>query len=120
MNLFNYGSFQLHSGDTSHWKIDCDALSDEDWETLAFMIQSEIKFGSVIGIPKGGIKLAAALEKYRTNGYPTLIVDDVLTTGKSMNNLKTQNPDAVGVVVFARDKCPKWITPIFQYSLEGN
>ena len=119
VNLFNYGSFKLHSGQTSHWKIDCDALSDRDWETLAFMIQSKIKFGSVIGIPSGGLKLATALEKYKTSDFPALIVDDVLTTGGSMKALKLKYPNSIGVVVFARDKCPEWITPIFQYSFEG-
>ena len=49
-----------------------------------------------------------------------LIVDDVLTTGKSMIERRQQLIDhkikkelIKGVVLFSRGKCPKWVTPIF-------
>jgi len=35
MNLFQFGDFSLHSGSKSKWKIECDALTDEDVEALA-------------------------------------------------------------------------------------
>lgn len=84
-HIFQTGNFKLSSGETSSFKIDCDHLSDEDIETFARMIGETLQFKSVEGIPSGGLRLAQALEKYV---YPYanshLIVDDVLTTGKSM------------------------------------
>lgn len=115
MNLFKIGNFTLRSGFKSHWKIDCDALTEEDWETLAYMIHEQVEFGSVIGIPMGGLKLADALEGYCSEGYPILIVDDVLTTGESMENMRKEVGDnSIGVVIFARGKCSDWIFPVFR------
>ena len=86
MGLFRLGNFTLHSGDKSNWKIDCDALTDDDWLTLAFIIKSRVAYGAVIGVPDGGTKLAYHLKRYETKG-PVLIVDDVLTTGASMEKI---------------------------------
>ena len=120
-NLFQQGLFQLHSGNLSHFKIECDTLTLDDWETLAWLIAQNIYFTEVIGIEQGGIPLAKALEKYRGHRdicKIILIVDDVLTTGKSMEKAKEQLKevwwDVIGVVVFARGECPDWIYPIFQ------
>lgn len=111
--LFQSGNFTLHSGSKSSWKISCDTLTDRDWETIAYMIQEKLKFGKVIGIPTGGLKLAKALEQYATAGA-TLIVDDVLTTGKSMEEMKaTCDGEVIGAVVFARGECSTWIHPLF-------
>ena len=124
MNLFQIGNFALHGGEYSDWKIECDALTDEDWETLAYLIQDKVTFYGVIGVPKGGIKLARALRKYGTldNSLPILIVDDVLTTGASMQAMKDHVADipakyVLGYVVFARRKCPNWVSALFQ--MEG-
>lgn len=103
MNLFQIGDFKSHAGLDLHWKIECDALTDEDWNCLAKMISERTEFGSVYGIPRGGVKLANALEKYRTPRSPIrLVVDDVWTTGKSM--METMNPGDFGFVVFARQR----------------
>lgn len=122
MSLFRLGDFTLHSGDKSRWKIDCDILSTSDWDTLAFMIAEQITFNLVIGIPGGGDKLALALKQYETRFHVSklvLLVDDVLTTGGSMEayrkELLLKGLNVVGVVVFARGKCPPWIKPLFQY-----
>jgi len=116
-NLFRFGDFTLHSGNRSLYKIDCDCLTDDDWATLAIMIHDSINnFYDVIGVPTGGLKLANALEPYcsRNPRHPTLIVDDVLTTGNSMENARKQvERDCIGAVVFARSKPPYWITPLF-------
>ena len=50
---------------------------------------------------------------------PICIVDDVLTTGGSMEEFKIKrswrNPtDYIGWVVFARIETPKWVTALFQ------
>lgn len=115
MNLFKYGALTLHSGAKSMWKIDCDALTDDDLKTLAFMLTAIVpEFGSVEGVPRGGLRLAAALQEYVTKG-PVLIVDDVLTTGASMNVQRGDRHDAIGAVLFARGPVPLWVFPLFTH-----
>ena len=111
--LFQKVNFISHSGLRLKWKIECDALTDAEWEGLA-CIASEFlpTFGAVEGVPRGGLKFAQALMPYITSG-PLLIVDDVFTTGKSMEDHR-QGRDAIGCVAFSRGKCPEWITPLFQ------
>lgn len=110
MSLFSKQTFISHAGLSLSWKIDCDALTDEDIETLAFVISQRFNFSSVYGIPRGGVRLANALKQYTTIG-PRLIVDDVLTTGKSMEEVYETGD--VGVVIYARNRCPDWVLPIF-------
>jgi len=115
-NLFIRKDFVSHSGLNLTWKIDCDALKEDDWAALAFMVSEHVNFGKVYGIPRGGTAFAEALEPYVTEG-PTLIVDDVLTTGGSMlEACASYGPESYGIVVFARGSCPDWITPMFQYT----
>lgn len=128
MSIFLRGNFGLHGGQKSAWKIDCDALTDADWETLALMLVEKLpSFHSVMGIPRGGLKLGAAIRKYSvahrvTEAEPhgrLLIVDDVLTTGSSMETargvVQSRYPFLViGAVVFARGPCPPWVTPLFR------
>lgn len=123
MNLFQADVwFKLHSGKLSQFKIECDSLTDADWDSLALVIARQIQYSEVVGVPTGGLKLEKALRKYKSEGssHSTLIVDDVLTTGKSMVELRdkilkhTMAKKVIGVVVFSRGKCPKWVTPIFQ------
>lgn len=103
MNLFQHGKFISHAGSELDWKIECDALTDEDWECLALMIAEKTEFGSVYGIPRGGTKLAKALEKYKNpKSIIHLVVDDVWTTGKSMREV--MKPGDLGFVVFARQR----------------
>lgn len=136
-NLFQWGEFTLNSGAKSKWKLECDALTEDDWQALAYMAWQVIgPFNSVQGVPRGGLKLAAAMEKYKcidpadgleilaaSPRLPHLIVDDVLTTGGSL--LRAMNayladtkadklPRVVGCVVFARGPCPSWVRAIFQ------
>lgn len=118
MTLFERKSFVMHSGEKSDYKIECDALTEEDIETLALLISKKYKFCDVYGVPSGGIRIEQALEKYMTNDseHPLLIVDDVLTTGASMEEVRESvlNRNVIGVVIFARGKCPDWITPVLQ------
>ena len=56
------GDFTLNSGAKSKWKIECDAFTDADWQGLAQLIaESTAPFHEVVGVPRGGLKLAAAL-----------------------------------------------------------
>lgn len=113
-HLFIKQYFTSHSGLSLPFKIECDALTDADIDTLAFLISGRYSFGSVYGVPTGGERLAKALTPYITSG-PRLVVDDVLTTGKSMKQAKTSETD-IGVVIFSRGiSVPAWIKPIFRY-----
>ena len=128
VDLFQTLDFRAHSGEQLTWKIECDALSTAEWDTLATMIYEyePQRFGEVVGIPTGGLPLARALEGYATGNEedPILIVDDVLTTGGSMNTFQMdyfRNRDPrrgyIGWVVFARIPCEHangWISALFQ------
>lgn len=103
--LFNFNPFISHSGVVLEWKIDCDAFTSADWKCLAHVIATRFEFSKVIGIPNGGLKLEEALKPYiKPNPGMTLIVDDVMTTGKSMKEYFKQHPNSYGIVVFNR--CP--------------
>lgn len=118
VTLFQAGSVMLHSGQVSDFKIDCDVLSDADLETLARLIAERCgPFGAVEGVPRGGLRLASALMPHATTGR-LLIVDDVLTTGASMEQQRAER-DAIGAVIFARGPCPSWVTPLFTLAALG-
>ena len=115
-NLFQSGQFVLNSGDVSLWKIECDALTDSDIETIASMLVPLLwSFSHVEGVPRGGERLAEALRVYQTPGNGgLLIVDDVLTTGGSMERQRRCRAGVQGAVIFARQRPKSWITPLFQ------
>lgn len=122
MNLFQSIDFKSHAGLDLTWKIEMDALSDPDWFTLSQMIKENIPpFQAAIGIPRGGVKLGSLLNQYSTENHedPYLLVDDVLTTGTSMIEYKKEffskkTVPILGVVVFARNSPPDWVTALFQ------
>lgn len=113
MSLFRTGKFSLHSGAVSDFKIDADFLSNDDWSALAAYAVAHLlpPFGEVEGVPTGGLSFANHLGSWATEG-PLLIVDDVLTTGDSMEEQRGDR-DAVGLVVFARGALPLWVVPMF-------
>jgi orotate phosphoribosyltransferase len=121
MNLFKSGTFTSHSGKVLPYKIDCDALTDDDINTIASIIAARIKFDRVIGIPTGGLRLQYALGRYIGLGQNILIVDDVLTTGSSMEEKRQEiiadhrgfTDEIVGWVIFARTEPPDWINAVF-------
>jgi orotate phosphoribosyltransferase len=124
MSLFNLGDFILHSGVGSSFKIDCDALTDNDLESLASAVSEHFIFSSVEGVPDGGLRFAEALRKYSETSEeiaPLLIVDDVLTTGTSMEEQR-RGREAIGIVIFSRAPIQReleldWIQPIFSAML---
>lgn len=116
MGMFQVGEFILASGKKSNFKIDCDALTNDDWKSLAaFVAPSLPRFGSTIGVPRGGWKFAEALYEYRTPYAPImLLVDDVWTTGMSMRKYIPQDTEWHGVVLFSRcEVLPHNITVLF-------
>ena len=123
MDLFQSVNFKSHSGLNLTWKIEMDALSEQDWFTIKKMIMEITPpFREAVGIPRGGVKLGDLLNEHATGkeGDPICIVDDVLTTGGSMEFFLTQYQrnrrpfTAIGWVVFARTQCPPWVKALFQ------
>lgn len=119
MSLFRTGRFILHSGQPTDFKIDCDFLTDEDYEACAFLGSKVVKFGHVVGVQASsdegidnGARFARAMLPYATTG-PTLIVDDVLTTGQSMIETRAIYQNAIGLVIFTRRRPPDWIKALF-------
>ena len=123
MNLFERKDIVLHSGQKSDFKINCDALATEDLDTLAYLISKKHTFREVVGVPRGGLRLAKALKKYKGNASENLlIVDDVLTTSNSMEQMKKIHLpryfqwNIIGVVIFARGVVPRWVDALFTIS----
>ena len=120
--LFQSVDFKSHSGLDLSWKIEMDALSDSEWFTIKKMIMEYTSpFREVVGIPRGGVKLGNLLNEHATGNKkdPICIVDDVLTTGISMNEFRRKRnwripDDYIGWVVFARGSCPDWVRTLFQ------
>jgi hypothetical protein len=108
MDLFQKQKFTSHAGIPMEWKIEMDAISDKEWDCLASMIMDYQKepFSKVVGIPRGGVKLQNALQKYSEweQNHPWLVVDDVYTTGTSFREFCTTRETmfAYKWVVFAR------------------
>ena len=119
-NLFQYKKFKLHSGGVSHFKIECDAITEDDYKTLAKIVSKKFKFKNVHGVPRGGMPFEKALKEYASDDNNNLLIaDDVLTTGGSMEEAKlkfqNQNYDQIfGIVVFARGDSPAWIQSVFK------
>ncbi len=121
-DLFQKIDFTSHAGLDLAWKIEMDALSHGEWECIAQMIMELTPpFKEAIGIPRGGNVLGKLLNRQGTGERtdPICIVDDVLTTGTSMNEFKTKrhfrNPSKyIGWVVFSRSQTPYWVNALFQ------
>lgn len=126
--MFKWNPFKSHSGKTLNWKIECDDLTLSDLDCIARMILSAHSFHKVISPPTKSSNmnhLLSVLTTHESNNgnCEYLIVDDVYTTGKSMeetrkllldNHLVQNEHNIKGVVMFSRNECPEWITPIFQ------
>ena len=118
MNLFIREDFISHAGLPLTWKVECDALTDNDYEALAKIVSEKLTFRDVKGIPRGCIPFEKALKPYCTNDEndPLLIADDVYTTGTSMREVYEEG--AIGIVVFARNEITDdWIKAIWQLSI---
>jgi basic membrane lipoprotein Med (substrate-binding protein (PBP1-ABC) superfamily) len=119
--LFQSVDFISHSGLPLTWKIECDAIHDDEWSTLAKMIREyeNKNWRKAIGIPRGGVKLGEELNKYSSNNPddPILICDDVYTTGKSFADFVSENFDENEKIfcwcVFARKPTENGIKALF-------
>ena len=120
MTLFVEDAFVASSGRVLPWKVECDALTDDDWQWAAKRIAQRQWIGPLFGIPRGGMKLTQALKQYSDPQCDIpMIVDDVLTTGASMEKMRLAcervfESEPVGIVMFARVRPAAWINPIWQ------
>jgi len=123
--MFKNGEFTSHAGKKLSWKIECDSLDRNDITTICELIASKFAFKEAY-CPVTNSHFVNDMTRFLNHYHATkncsqiLIVDDVLTTGKSMEerrqNLIRQNvlySHIKGVVLFSRGECPRWITPIF-------
>ena len=121
--LFQLGDFTLHSGRRSFWRINAEALTDDDLRALAEVVReglSHFGFEAVIPIPNGGTRFAEALREHANpDGRWTLLVDDVYTTGESMREARRKmgplascanfdDSNILGIVIFERGECHEW------------
>ena len=110
MSLFQQGDFTLASRRLSNWKIECDALTTDDWSTLALMAVDLYGHPSrVAGVPRGGLPFARALRPLCRRMGNVWIVDDVFTTGASLQSFEAMLPNDViyhKVVAFTRAPMP--------------
>lgn len=113
VDLFVTGDFVLSSGNKSSWKIQCEALTDQDLATIASLVAGVFRFSKVESVPTGGERLAVALEVHKGPTGKELLVDDVLTTGASMEKVRAGR-HMQGIVLFSRGPCPGWVWPVFQ------
>jgi hypothetical protein len=119
VNLFQLDPFTLPSGRVTHFKIECDALIAEDWASLARLAVEVVPpFGSVEGVPRGGLAFADALRPYATEG-PLLIADDVWVTGLSMERHRAGRGGCFGVVAFTRGTLLPWVRTLFQMTQDA-
>lgn len=123
MALFQLGEFQSAAGVILPWKIECDALTDEDWACLAATAAPLLfeRFHRVVGVPNGGLKFAQAMQRYASPSGITLVCDDVWTTGKSMRACADEqqrlrsvtNLAWIGIVAFARGPLDPNVTALW-------
>ena len=120
IDLFQRVDFTSHAGLDLSWKIEMDALSENEWKCIAHMIMELSQpFQAAIGIPRGGLKLSGYLHEYSTQNPadPYLIVDDVMTTGGSIEEYKKEHFSdkyVIGCVFFARSHVPIWCDALFR------
>lgn len=125
--LFQDGKFKSAAGIMLPFKIDCDALTDEDLACIAKHVDEKIVYfqyvRAVMSVPSGGDRFAAALQPYcrsaEPNGNEVLLVDDVWTTGSSMLKVAAEHGliEQLGTrvkacVLFARGSHPHWVKPV--------
>jgi orotate phosphoribosyltransferase len=116
-NLFQHGNFTLASGKESHFKLECDAITPEEWHSLARIALPILPpFDYVISVPSGGDAWVNIFKHYvQPSAHRILFIDDVWTTGGSMLSTVRHygTPPWHGIVLFARGPVPDNVTALF-------
>lgn len=107
---------RLNSGRWSSYKIECDHLSDAEVQAACALLAEVLPpFGWVSGVPTGGDRLAEAMKPFASDDRgPLLIIDDVWTTGGSVERHRSgfgAIPTVVGVLI-ARGPTPPDVTAL--------
>lgn len=119
--MIEHGAFVGASGKTLDFKIECDSLTSDDLLAIARIAVPKLApFDEVLGVPRGGQRLVPAFAPWASPRGKTLVVDDVWTTGHSMNKFVNENGihDWHGFVIFARGPLPPNVTAMFHLSKE--
>jgi hypothetical protein len=127
MTIFRKGEFQLYSGRTAEWNIDCGNLSDEDWECIRDLILERFpNFSKVDYAARSGEKLRDLLTPFSTSG-DILLVNDVLDIQAFQDRrlwyrtrANYHNKEIIGYVVFAMMPCPNWVRALWQLDVRLN
>ena len=121
MKLFQIGDFKSHAGLPLSWKIECDAITNDEWRCIARMIMEyqTQPFRYAVGIPRGGSPLGYALNAHATDNadHPVLICDDVYTTGTSFKQFVEKGnyneEEIIKWVAFARKPTTDNVNALF-------
>lgn len=118
--LFQYSDSISTNESRSPLRIECSALTEDDWLSIANLVAHAMVFSKAVGVPSSGLPFAEALNKFAHDSGPTLIVDDVLTTDGKLVRFRSElqlNRPYIGLVLFARRQPPIWVRSIFTSSL---
>ena len=125
MDLFQEYNYVGHAGGNLTWKIECDALTSNEWNVLANLILHYEKrpFRVAVGIPTGATELGNILNQHATGEahHPVLVVDDVYTTGTSFREFKEANykdEHIIQWVCFARKPTTHDVNALFTMPAE--
>ncbi len=117
MSVVRVEPVTLASGRQSSFKVECDDMSDEEIAQHARLLARILPpFSSVEGVPRGGGRVAKALEPYAdARARLPLVVDDVWTTGGSMRRYIEEHGigHVNGAVLFSRGPTPAWVRPLW-------
>lgn len=117
-----YRNFRASSGVILPWKLNLDTLNATDIDALACIINDHVTFSSVV-LPRTSSAflrdLAETLRSFKMwQNKPVMLLDDVWTTGATLNKLYaacyTPTQQVVGVVIFARGATPDWVWSVFR------
>lgn len=113
---FQLGDYTFASGRRSTFKVECDDLTDAELAAMCSVLARILRpFGEVHGVPTGGLRVADHMRPHSVPGCMPLVVDDVWTTGGSMERYwdSLGRPMALRAVLFARGPYPPGVVALW-------